>query len=547
MSQTKDEQFLDSEGPPPLAVPRKVTVIWDISQENPNTPFLIMQMPNVFVVPPEEDQSPAWCFFDAAHPTLSQIIDRPETPDIHVFSFPDSNDPSPFGKELPVFVDPLIAPRNNSSETRSIVDALEDENEDNIYHDIDTDSEYDQDTELEGALSSVHNEPFRTLRDTSNDSDVIEVVKVRRSRHSSPKEDDGPQNVGLTSEFKRSKTLKSRASKAFRSLKGSLRTSKPRAQDLFASAKSNSHHHSDIVTATMPGASPRPPTPSVSRRGSRILSHLFISPSLRSRSSISSLDEPTLVSRSEPAFFALTSSPTQSSFVSASSATDRLSCRSSIYENELLQDEARLKAASPTPTATTDFKKTKSRRFSILSLHKLFSFSSPASSTPSSPISLTFDDSNCTPTLRSTSCTPSSVTSVCTTSGPQTPTNMEDGLPISPLSRGQDTGPASFASILDSDVVLNLGLGLSLDNFCARSSSDEHTPRARRTFRSSTSSQESRISNSKRQEKATPCPPPTSGPGVFQHEPGDLSFEMRLDSLHFDSLSFDADHFFTTN
>ena len=488
-------------------------------------------MPNVFVVPPEEDQTPTWCFFDAAHPALSQIVDRPETPDIHVFSFSDSNNSSPL---LPESMDPFVALRN-SAETRSIFEALDDANVGNIYHDVDTDSEYEHDTELGVVLSSVHNEPFRTTQDCANDSDVIEVVKVRRS--SSFKEDDEPQNTPLaSSHLKRSKTLKSRASKAFRSLKGSLRTSKSRAQEVFASVKSNSHHHSNIVTATVSNTSPRPPTPSVSRRGSRILSQLFISPSLKSHSSVSSLDEPTHVSQPEPVFSPTPSSPTQSSFVSASSATDQLSCRSSIYENEPLQDEARLRTGSPTPTATTD-PKTRNRRFSILSLHKLFSFSSP---TPSSPISLNFDDSSCTtPILRSTSCTPSSVTSVCTTSGPQTPTYMDEGS----LSRGKDINLASFVPVLGSNeaLTLNLGLGLSMDDFSDRGSSEEHTPRTQRTFHSS----ESRTSTSERQAKITPYPP--SGPGVFQHEHGDLSFEMRLDSLHFDSLSFNADHFFTTN
>jgi hypothetical protein len=471
-------------------------------------------MPNVFVVPPEEDQSPTWCFFDAAHPALSQIFDRPETPDIHVFSC------SPFGAELPVSMGSCIAPRN-SADTRSIVEALEDGNE--FYHDVDTDSEYEHDTELEGALSSIHNEPSRATRDTANDSDVIEVVKVRRNRE----DDDEPQSIPLTFELKRSKTLKARASKVFRSLKGSLRTSKPRAQDVSTSVKSNSDHHSDIVTTTMSNTFPRPPTPSVSRRGSRILSQLFISPSLKSRSSVSSFDEPI---QPDPVFSPAPSSPTQGSFVSASSTTDQLSCRSSIYEP--LPDEARLKSGSLIPTATTDLK-TRNRRFSILSLHKLFSFSSPA---PSSPISLSFDDSSCTtPTLRSTSCTPSSV---CTTSGPETPIYTDDG----PLSREKEP----FGSVLGSNEVLNLGLGLSMDNFSDRCSSEDYTPRAQRTFRFSTSS-ESGTSASERREKATPYPPPASGPSVFQEEPGDLSFEMRLESLHFDSLSFDADRFFTTN
>jgi hypothetical protein len=43
-------------------------------------------------------------------------------------------------------------------------------------------------------------------------------------------------------------------------------------------------------------------------------------------------------------------------------------------------------------------------------------------------------------------------------------------------SQGKDTNSAPFASVLGSNEVPNLGLGLSMDNFSDRGSSEEHTP-----------------------------------------------------------------------
>lgn len=116
---------------------------------------------------------------------------------------------------------------------------------------------------------------------------------------------------------------------------------------------------------------------------------------------------------------------------------------------------------------------------------------------------------------------------------------MDEGSP----SRGKDANSALFAPVLGSNEVINFGLGLGMDDFSDRGSSEEHTPRNQRTFRPL----ESRTNTSERQTKVALYPPPSVTPGVFRHDPGDLSFEMRLDSLHFESLSFDADHFFATH
>lgn len=56
--------FFPSENPPPPCSE-------DDAGANPP-----VQMPTVFVTPPEEDETPAWCFFDAENPTLSRAGEK---------------------------------------------------------------------------------------------------------------------------------------------------------------------------------------------------------------------------------------------------------------------------------------------------------------------------------------------------------------------------------------------------------------------------------------------------------------------------------------
>ncbi|KIM48945.1 hypothetical protein M413DRAFT_90748 [Hebeloma cylindrosporum] len=135
------------------------------------------QMPNVFVVPPEEDQTPPWCFFDAENPALSQVVERPETPDIAVLDFPYNED-TPIYRRNP-HPDSVVPPLKGI-ETISVVQALLRGNADEDDDD-DSDSEFEQNMGLEDDPHVIHDtrrqESTRTLRDVANDSDVIEVVR----------------------------------------------------------------------------------------------------------------------------------------------------------------------------------------------------------------------------------------------------------------------------------------------------------------------------------------------------------------------------------
>jgi len=478
--------------------------------EDANTIQTAAQMPNVFVVPPEEDQTPPWCFFDAENPAFSQVVERPETPEIAVHGLP-YNDDTPKYRRNP---DPVV-PAPKGIETISVVQALlrGDADEDEHEDEEDSDSELEQDMGLADDHRVPHDShrqgSFRTLRDVADDSDVIEVVRLSRKDYSS-EDSEEIRSIQAASERKRNTTLKYRASKVFRSLRGTLRSSKPPVQDVFKFPPSISSSQSTDTHS-------RARTPTMSRRSTLILSQLFTSPSpsLKSRNSMTSFDE----------------SPTETS-PQSKPITEIISRRSSLYAAEA-QDEARLQAASPTPTTTST--KSRNRRFSIMSLQRLFSFSSSAPPSASqSDASLPFDDSGrATPTPRSSAPTPpSAASSVITTSGPQTPTSSE-GMPSTYILSTQDASdiPAfmGFDSAFDANVGLNLGLGLGLD-MDSGSHSAQATPRKK--FPS-----DSRWRLSKKAR-------PTS-----QHshdEAGDTSLEMRLDSFHFDDLSFDADEFKAT-
>ncbi|KDR73418.1 hypothetical protein GALMADRAFT_251074 [Galerina marginata CBS 339.88] len=499
-----------------------------------------MSMPNVFVVPPEEDHTPPWCFFDAENPALSQIMERPETPEIGNLSFPSDDDTPTLSRHRPGAIDTAIMPRR-STETVSVVDALMSE-EGHANEDSDSDSEFEGDMNFpdhsHAIQESNRSEPSRTHdREPANDSDVIEVVKVSRRKSSSDEQHDQErQSLRAFSDYKRTTTLKSRASKVFKSLKGSLRSSKPRVQDIFPLAPSSSSssqisQEPESVNHPPQETVPRPRTPIVSRRGSRILSQLFVAPSLKSRSSVSSFDD----SPSSPELNPVSSPP----FSPQSDFTSNAPSRRSSFYNRADHDEARLKATSPTPTMASYSNK---RRFSIMSLQKLFSFSS---STPNphshtaSPVS--FDEPDrATPIPRSTSCTPpsaaSSVTTVSALSGPQTPTSTE--VTPEPLVRSKDSTDLpvfdSFDSVFEKNAGLNLGLGLSLD-----SSPYPQPTTAPGGFSASGSlgSWGSITHNIKPSAKASSQIPRT------HDDPGDTSLEMRLDSFHFDSISFDAGQF----
>ena len=404
---------------------------------------LAVKVPDVFVVPPEEDQSPTWCYFNAADAPLrssdsdSPLLDNPLT-GVQARSHSLYDSAGPFGSHNATILSVLDQP--STFDVRHCGDnATEIE-----YHS----GPYPRNASNEGNTS------------VGNDSDVVEVVKVRRQAQDEQK-DIRPASPPR---IKRSKSFKTRASKVFRSIK------------IVGKVTNRSKHHvSDIPplppmpkkeqTArnnTEEDLPPRSKTPTVSRRRSTILSQLF-------SHSTSSVD----VSHNTPEI------PEQSTFplpVSTSPFSPNMVPRPPSPSPDLLgpspsgssdpEVEYRgIRSASPSPSMRTFSGK---RRFSVLGLQRLFSFSNDTESTDSYPLNISRNFS-----------------------GPSTASSSE---PDTPTEERTPSPPLPYQLQLDLP-----GAGKPLDIL-----------------------------------------PSISTPSV---EPGDISYEMRLDSLHFDALSFDVDRF----
>ncbi|TFK72563.1 hypothetical protein BDN72DRAFT_855418 [Pluteus cervinus] len=189
------------------------------AHSSPSSPTsaLQIQMPTVYVVPPEEDQTPTWCCFDA------NASESPISP-LSNLKFLDNR--------LHRIEEPL--PPINSSRAGN--------------------REFTGNSPLAEQHPTEEPRPIyrQQIREVGEDSEIIEVVKVGRKGHVD------------SQEAKRSKGFKHRATKAFRTLR------------LRRGAKSASHtHDNDQDEFGQSPANPRPSTASLSRRPSLVLAQLF--------------------------------------------------------------------------------------------------------------------------------------------------------------------------------------------------------------------------------------------------------------------------------
>lgn len=539
-------------------------------------------MPHVFVVPPEEDESPAWCCFDAENPSRPQsreILEQPVVMDIDTLC--DAEDP--FYRDPDSNFPELSVTGESSPETMSIVDALL---KDEAHSDYlsDSESEYENDPAIDEDRTETgygHRQSRRTLRDVANDSDVIEVVKVSRKKCPSQEAISNSQDSQQPTGVKRSATLKNRASKVFKSIRGTLRSkSRPRETPSSVSPvppvppvpQLPQTQGSTESSATEPTLTSPPQPATLTRRGSRILSQLFTGPSLKTRTSVASMET--------------TKSPTSPTFSSPHLIHDMhpqpiISPPPSLHDDHATEQHNTLsRATSPTPTATSS---RSNGRFSKLAIHRMFSFSSrsaplvaptrvtvnlddipdasppppddipestpptPDYSAPPASVPVVLDDEppHSMPT-RAESCTPPSVvssTSTTTTSGPQTPTSSAE---VAPSHFEEERNPTAFSTFgnLDSEAFkwnsqLNLGLGLGLDlDLTPIVEVQQKNPRPSFSSLSSMGSWKS-LTGKRSGESAQPRQSQTFG----IDEEADTSLEMRLDSFHFDEMSFDADQF----
>ncbi|KAK7466924.1 hypothetical protein VKT23_003987 [Stygiomarasmius scandens] len=399
-------------------------------------------MPNVLVTPPAEDNESPFMAFDAAQP-----LDR------------DYYDHDPVQSVL----EPAFTTHRGSSGQRSIADILTSE-------DLD---EYAQ--------------------DVSVDSEVIEVVKLKRHVKNDPLPPLPPPTSTSEPAMKRNKTLRYRASRAFHSIKNVARSSR--------SKKHNGDSHP--IDAEYDEPSSRAPSPSPSRRSSVYFSQLFTAPTtLKTRSSSDSFNEdvsPSPLSTSAPSI------PTMIQPLSSAEMQDFTPYPDSDYDDDDDDDEPEahnqatpraarqsLALRSPSPAPSTTSAKLGRRRFSVLNIFTSTSTKSPDSdSTPTPPV-MTRDPS-----------APSADSCEASLSG-----SSGSSIPVTPV----DEVAPSLPSSKPSKVSRLRGFSFSKKR--------EPVPSA-----------ESHLT---RVEVAEPSS------GI---DPDATIGEMRLDSLHFDDLSFDAGRF----
>ncbi|KAF9002026.1 hypothetical protein BDQ17DRAFT_569527 [Cyathus striatus] len=186
-----------------------------------------MHMPNVFVHPPEEDQEEPYCCFDAASPSTPPTTLN----DLHI-------------------IHPFNSSPSSSSPTRSVLDAYQ-----NIHHAHHDDYHDDWDDHV-----PTHFDPHPPPLE--EDSEVIEVVRVRKSRSTLPQHTFAPP-LPPSVPLKRASSFKSKASKAFRSLAGSLRGSKVSQvpQPVHIQTALQYPHYRAVAPPSSPNYSPQTPPP----------------------------------------------------------------------------------------------------------------------------------------------------------------------------------------------------------------------------------------------------------------------------------------------
>ncbi|KAG2146958.1 uncharacterized protein EDB93DRAFT_1148267 [Suillus bovinus] len=449
------------------------------------------RVPHVFVIPPEEEhsQNPPWCCFDAdLPPENSRYIEvsSANQPDI-VFDVPfllHEPEPAPPFHHEQSSVSPVVAPQSRSSTSSS-----RSEKHQNQQHIV---------------TSAVRNNDLVRIvqRDVREDSDVIEVVKVKRPKDNKFNHTDhvppSPSNQEI--HLKRSKTFRARASRAFQSIKnvslprGKQNNSKPHVKDLWTS------------TESMPGIfrgilhTKEDVSPTASRKLSSFLQRQpFSSDGILSSSTTTSLpylkgsDTTPSIAEIRPSYefierpltpcaptydHSLRRPVSSADFQRAPSSESKSSkgLKRLVSSQDLQRSEKDLRPVSsddfrqderptsPNPPSTQSSRK----RFSVNELHRFFSFS------PEPPSSFTV---------------PSTSTSASTSSTHSYP-----------------DVPYAAVHFVDDDYGREIE-GKYGRNFDLLNGDDDQFP----------------------------LPSPS--------RPRDISFELRLDSLHFDSLSFNAEDF----
>lgn len=429
--------------------------------------------PDIFVVPPEEDQIPPWCCYNSQQSWSAEDEEENNL----IYSQASTNTPL-FYRDVAGMEGLILPIRKGSAETRSIVDALGDA-DDFLDHEYDPYRRMEMDSMVDGAIfpemdtdsgyARHHQHYFQeygvqlSRTQVDNDSDIVEIIKVRKKSTFI----DGPENHPWSSSDRLASklTLRSRATRAFQILKENLQTSsktvfkakgldgslshssprlqsklqsRPRAQDVF----SPTEDQPDCSYTSKVGRRPsgRLFSSALKRRTSTSFNtsnHSLPTPVLQTQESqISSQQKPSsrlsdgscTPSRCSSSSIKNEASSTKDDTTLLIQLGDDGSTPSLQTQNAIYQDQPR--SISPASSSRTEIPLSGNRAkrgFSALNLRKIFQ-KSPPQPPPDVPRSThqTFGSCPTCPSLSSTPTSESGRTSPTTDSVPQTPTSFDE-------------------------------------------------------------------------------------------------------------------------
>ncbi|KAI0078992.1 hypothetical protein K474DRAFT_1659696 [Panus rudis PR-1116 ss-1] len=296
----------------------------DAFTPSPSQNISTQNVPDVFVIPPEEEQdvNPPFCYFDATEAKVKMSSTSPdvEALDVALHFVQQTDNRAPFFRR----------PHSNTSQD----DLVMPRRSRDILMDLEPDENYQH---------------GRGMRDV-DDADVVEVFKVRRNEGMSDVSD------GKSSGLKKSRTFRARASQAFKTIKNVGKTKKPAGSDLYSSQSGPENMNIDGSSMH------RPSTPTMGRRKSATLSNLFTT--TKSRAPTPVFDQPPPSPTAPALSTPLPESPILTPLRPSSSLADRT--------NTLLPEDDDVSQQDPTMSRRKSFR----NRISVLDLHKFFSSSS---------------------------------------------------------------------------------------------------------------------------------------------------------------------------
>ncbi|KAH9952219.1 hypothetical protein B0H21DRAFT_817934 [Amylocystis lapponica] len=300
-------------------------------------------VPNVFVIPPEEeqDENPPWCYFDATEAFKGSLSRSPDLETLAVaLNFHQQTD-----NRAPAFHRAL---GNDSQETVVMP--------------------------RRSSITWLHNSGREdAVRGRELGEEIVEVIKVRRNEGLADVEETQPQTM------KKSKTFRARATQAFMSIKNVRKGSRRTSVTETWAAEENPR---ELEDNTDERNLPRADTPNLGKRRSVVFSQLFTFNQNSRSSAASSGVPPSPTSPTSPTLSAVPPRTSISSSLSTSSSHAMRLHPSPSLEDCMDPPSSDRGYTFPQPSLSK--KKSFRRRLSVLELQRLFTSSGPAESATAS-------------------------------------------------------------------------------------------------------------------------------------------------------------------